>query len=179
MIILTDLDDTMWNLVECWVEILNERYGTSVRTEDVTEWNISPFFPELSRDSVYSILNDDELWARVTPFEGCAEALTKLKDAGHTICVVTATNPRRCNAKIDRMLKLFPMIDKNDVIITHHKQMVKGDILIDDYPPNLLGGEYAGVLFDAPHNRSFNTGSIIKRVHGWDEVVKYVEETIW
>lgn len=57
------------------------------------------------------------------------------------------------------------------------ERMIKGDILIDDGVHNLLGGEYTGVLMDAPHNADFHNEDVgIVRVHSWDEIYKVVEE---
>ena len=43
--ILFDADDTVENLSDCWIAMLNERYGTSVTPEDVHGWDISLAFP--------------------------------------------------------------------------------------------------------------------------------------
>lgn len=59
--ILTDADDVIENLLDCWVAMLNNRYGTSASPEDVTDWNVSLAFPTLTREQVYSVLADDEL----------------------------------------------------------------------------------------------------------------------
>ena len=47
--ILFDADDVAETLVQGWVSILNERYGTSVSLEDVTDWDISLAFPTLTK----------------------------------------------------------------------------------------------------------------------------------
>ena len=39
--ILVDIDDTIEYLCKAWVEWLNEKYGTTVKYEDITDWNIS------------------------------------------------------------------------------------------------------------------------------------------
>ena len=46
--ILFDADDTVENLSDCWIAMLNERYGTSVTPEDVHSWDISLAFPTLT-----------------------------------------------------------------------------------------------------------------------------------
>ena len=49
--------------------------------------------------------------------------------------------------------------------------MVRGDVLIDDAPHNLVGGEYAKILFDRPHNRSFDhVANDALRVNTWEEI---------
>lgn len=65
--ILFDADDTVENLSDCWIAMLNERYGTSVTPEDVHGWDISLAFPTLTKEQVFGVLHDDELWRRITP----------------------------------------------------------------------------------------------------------------
>lgn len=59
--ILFDADDTVENLSDCWIAMLNERYGTSVTPEDVHSWDISLAFPTLTKEQVFGVLHDDEL----------------------------------------------------------------------------------------------------------------------
>lgn len=83
--ILFDADDTVENLSDCWIAMLNERYGTSVTPEDVHGWDISLAFPTLTKEQVFGVLYDDELWRRITPIPGSVEVLQKLYDEGHQL----------------------------------------------------------------------------------------------
>lgn len=174
--ILTDADDVIENLLDCWVAMLNNRFGTSTSPEDVTDWNVSLAFPTLTKEQVYGVLADDELWHMIEPIPGAQETLQKLYDEGHNIYIVTASDYRTCKAKFDRILPLFPWLDWNHVIITNNKQMVKGDILIDDGPHNLVDGDYMKLLFDRPHNRSFDArANGVIRVETWEEIYEAVQ----
>ena len=53
--ILFDADDTVENLSDCWIAMLNERYGTSVTPEDVHGWDISLAFPTLTKEQVFGV----------------------------------------------------------------------------------------------------------------------------
>ena len=46
--ILVDMDDVLENLVECWVDELNKKCGSSLCEEDITDWRIAKFFPSLT-----------------------------------------------------------------------------------------------------------------------------------
>lgn len=73
------------------------------------------------------------------------------------------------------LFKYFPYITWEQIIITHHKQIISGDVLIDDGVHNHIGGNYASILFDAPHNRDFNeTDHSITRVKTWKEAYEMV-----
>ena len=56
--ILFDADDTVENLSDYWIAMLNERYGTSVTPEDVHGWDISLAFPTLTKEQVFGVLHD-------------------------------------------------------------------------------------------------------------------------
>ena len=169
--ILFDADDTVENLSDCWIAMLNERYGTSVTPEDVHGWDISLAFPTLTKEQVFGVLHDDELWRRITPIPGSVEVLQKLYDEGHQLYMVTASSYHTCKTKVERLLELFPFLDWEHIIFACNKQMVRGDVLIDDAPHNLVGGEYAKILFDRPHNRSFDhVAHDALRVNTWEEI---------
>lgn len=172
--VLIDMDDTIENLCDVWVQCLNERYGTSVKPTDIKEWDMTKAFPTLSRKQIYEPLFDEELWERITPLPGAVETIKKIIDDGHKVVIVTASHQDAVSMKLNNVLfKYFPYLTIDDVIITSQKQLVHGDILIDDAPHNLEGGQYMKLLFDAPHNQSYKTeGTDIIRVHNWAEIYK-------
>ena len=59
-IVLCDADDTIENLCETWVNYLNNQYGTKVLAENVVDWDVSKFFPELTKDQVYAPIYDKD-----------------------------------------------------------------------------------------------------------------------
>lgn len=68
------------------------------------------------------------------------------------------------------LFRYFPMFTWNDVIITAHKQLIGGDVFVDDGAHNLVGGSYEKLLMDAPHNRKFSAeANGITRVMNWSE----------
>lgn len=171
LIVLVDMDDTIENLLQAWVNYLNEHHGTAVKKDDVTEWDVSSFFPSIPKEQVYEPLCDDDFWKTVRPFENAAEYLQKLRDDGHEVFIVTASDYRAICSKMENVLfKYFSMFTWNDVITTAHKQLVRGDVLIDDGVHNLVGGSYKKLLMDAPHNRRFDAeANGMTRVMDWSE----------
>lgn len=169
--ILVDMDDTIEDLLCAWVEYLNEKYETNVKPEEVTNWNISEFFPTLKSEQVFEPRHNKEFWYRVKPKENAPEVLQKLISDGHKIFIVTASAYEALAAKMTVVLfRYFQFLSWDDVIVTAHKQLIKGDVLIDDGIRNLEGGTYAKLLFDAPHNKNYNAeANGMRRVHNWDE----------
>lgn len=177
--ILFDADDVAETLAQGWVSILNGRYGTSVSLEDVTDWGISLAFPTLTKKQIYGVLQEEQIWANLQPIPGAQEHLQRLYDEGHKLYMVTATDYRTCRVKIERILEFFPFLDAEHIIIAHNKQMVTGDVLIDDGPHNLVGGRYFRILFDQPHNRGFDEKKYgMYRAVGWEQVYKLIHENL-
>lgn len=176
--ILVDMDDTIENLSEAWVAYLNNRYGTSVSVSDISSWDISQAFPTLSKSEIYGALKETELWGAVKPLPGAVKYLKKLVEDGNEVFIVTASHPDTVEAKMNLVLfQYFPFIPYQNVIISSRKQMISGDILIDDGVHN-LGGKYMGMLFTANHNRTVSDDELSElnavRVNNWKEVYELI-----
>ena len=176
MTILVDMDDVLEQLLKGICRYNAEHYGTTVQAEDITDWEIVKFYPGMTRAEVMACEMDDEFWQTVDPMPGADEALRKMIADGHEVFIVTATLYQTLRSKMDDLLfRCFPYITWDRVITTCHKDMIKGDVLIDDGPHNLTRGEYRKILFEAPHNRSFDESSIgAVRVKNWEEAYEEV-----
>ena len=172
MTILVDMDDVLENLSEAWIASLNEEYGMEVDYKQERDWKMEKSFPDLTPAQIYAPLYDDAFWGTVKPIRGASEVLEKLIDEGNEVFIVTASNYTTLKTKMEDVLfKFYPFLDWRNVIVTYRKQMILGDVMIDDGPHNLMGGNYAKILFDAPHNRGFNAecnGMI--RAKDWNDV---------
>lgn len=172
MLILVDMDDVLENLTYAWITWLNEEYGTDVDPDAERNWEMEKSFPDLTPAQVYAPLYDADFWQTVSPVETAAETLERLIDDGNEIYIVTTSNYVTLKTKMEDVLfRYYPFLDWSNVIVASRKQMIRGDVLIDDAPHNLVGGEYEKILLDAPHNRGFNAEVHgISRAHSWSEV---------
>jgi len=175
--ILVDMDDTIENLTEAWVSWANRRYGTAVSADDIRSWDPSEAFPGVSHEQIYAILQEEALYATLKPLPGAVEALRSLVEAGHRVYILTNTDYRVIRAKTEAvLLRYFPFIPMDRVIFAAHKAMVKGDVLVDDGPHNLLAGDYKKLLFTAYHNRDFDAEAHgMTRVNSWAEALREIE----
>ncbi len=98
--ILFDADDTVENLCDCWIALLNERYGTSVRIEDVTDWDIALAFQTLTSEQVFCVINENELFHRLLHVPGFLEILHNLYVEGNKIYMVPSTILYSCYYKV-------------------------------------------------------------------------------
>ena len=176
MVILVDADGGLEDLSQKWVLYLNEKYGTTVRYEDLTEWDMTAAFPSLSREQVYEIDVAEEIYSRLEPIPGAPEAVRRLLDDGHRIYVVTTTPYQAVKAKLERAIfRYYPFLSWKNIIITADKHLIRGDVLIDDGVHNLLGGDFRKILVTAPYNAEFDAeANGMIRVGSWEEIYRAV-----
>ena len=178
MVILVDMDDTIEQLLKAWVSRANEKYGRNVTLEEITDWNVAVPYRGITREEIYGVIYEPGFWSSVEPMPGAAEALKHFMDEGHDVFIVTATEIEHVEEKMKGLLfRYFPFISWNQVIITNRKQMIRGDVLIDDGIHNLEGGEYRKIMFTAPHNRDYDAeANGMTRVHTWEEIVRIIDD---
>ena len=177
--ILIDMDDVMTDLLTPWVEYLNDKHDLSVYTSDITAWDMSLFFHTLSKEEIYQPLDEEDFWKTVKPREGAVYYLNKLCNE-YQVYIVTATSLSTIKYKIDHIIKpYFPFINPRNIIISNNKQMISGDILIDDNINNLLGGKYDKILFSRPHNYTYLSKDYpIIIADGWEDCYKKVHKIL-
>ena len=178
MTILVDMDDTIEQLLTAWVKRANEKFSRSVTLDEITGWNVAAPYSGLTREEIYGVTYEPGFWESVEPMPGAAEALRHFMDEGHDVFIVTATEIEHVEEKMKGLLfRYFPFLSWSQVIITSRKQMIRGDVLIDDGIHNLEGGAYRKILFTAPHNRSYDAERHgMRRVDTWAEAVKIIDE---
>ena len=174
--ILVDLDDVLIDLLYVWIKELNRKYGLSVRKEDIGEWDITKSFPTLTEEQIFEPLFNKHLYDNVPVIPGAKKYLEKLC-VSNDVFIVTATPFLVAKYKFNHTIfKEFPFIAPGKVIISSNKQLVKGDVLIDDHVNNLVGGSYQKILFTQPHNSNLVLPESIKRANSWKEVYEMLED---
>lgn len=175
--ILVDVDNVLEDLDTAWVNAVNAKYGTKVQPNKIVDWDIQRFFPTLSRTQVFSPLHTKELWESLLPLNGSQEYLKRLIDDRHKIVIVTSAHPDTISYKYKFLSRHFPFLSFKDVIIASQKQLVLGDVLIDDAPHNLEGGSYKGILMNAYHNASYDAeANGFVRAKDWDAVYQIIKQ---
>ena len=177
MTILVDMDDTIEQLLQEWVRRANEKYDRNVTLDEITDWNVAAPYAGVTKKEIYGVTYEPGFWSSIEPMPGAAEALKHFMDEGHQVYIVTATEIEHVEEKMKGLLfRYFPFLSWEQVIITCRKQLIRGDVLIDDGVHNLEGGKYKKILFTAPHNRAYDAeANGMIRVRTWDEVVRIID----
>ena len=169
-VLLCDADDVIENLVECWINTLNRRFGFNVRKEQIIDWDMTRFFPELTEKQIYAPIFEKSFWSKLSAIPDCFEVIRECNEK-YDLHIATATNYQTCDTKIERILALYPFLNWKQFIIASNKQLLRGKYLIDDGIHNFAGGEYQGILFTQPHNAAYDAEAAgLIRVYNWHDI---------
>lgn len=170
--ILVDMDEVLVDLLPTWIGCLNLQFGTNVDYRDISSWDICQYFPGSTEEQTWEVLGSESFWRLIEPKEGAVDYLQILLAQGHRVFVVTASHYDTVAAKIrGALIRHFPFIHWENIIITAHKQMIRGDVLVDDGIHNLIGGDYAKILMDMPHNQGIDAERYgVVRAKNWVDV---------
>lgn len=170
--IICDMDDCLNRLLVSWTDGISEMYGEYVNPLDITSWEINEFYKDTTEEQIYNVLNTPNFFRNIMPMQRASYVIKSLIENGDDITIVTAcTTP---NIMIDKQywLKTFMGIDKYDTCFTRKKQIIKGDIFIDDLHTNFQEFDGVRILFTAPHNKNLTpeTGNYHFRCDDWYDV---------
>jgi 5'(3')-deoxyribonucleotidase len=174
--ILVDLDDTVYDLLSPWLKLLNEKHNTSITFDDISNWDMRLYYPDLSKTELYLPLNSGEVWDFVEPFPNAIEVINELRSNPNLeVYFCTATHFLTVTSKIQKtIMRFFPDFDYHNLIVTHKKHLINADFLIDDGPHNLKEFQGHRILYTAQHNRFINAGVALGaiRANTWMDVKK-------
>lgn len=172
-----DLDDTFWDLLVAWINRYNQNADDNLKPSDIRTWDIKRYVKDGYTNYLFSILEDPSFWKTVNPKPRSVYFMQKLLEEHHELYIVTATASQTAYMKMMRFFELCPFMKEEQIILTGKKQLIDVDVLVDDYPKNLIGGKYKKLLFDAPHNWDYDETTIdAKRCHNWAEVYKEINQ---
>lgn len=170
MITLVDIDNVMNNFTETCVNIYNENYGTNYKHTDIVTYDIASCLGPANWED---FLNNYLLSPKIT------DACIPLPEAPHylelinKICELYVVTARDWSQLINIRLwlkKYFPFLEDWQIIRCRNKNLIMGDILIDDCLDNILNFSRGRILFDYPYNREVDDlTNFITRVHSWQE----------
>lgn len=161
MIIGIDIDDIICNTVETMVNYINTWTDLNLKFEDIQSYWIEDALPDNYKWMVEVAFHDTNFWKKVKMIDGAAQGIKELYNSGHEIYFATATTPVNFKKKVGflkRNLSFFPegYVDTHMINIKN-KQLLRFDVLIDDYLKNLTGDRtYTSICMKYPWNSNFN-----------------------
>lgn len=176
MRIIVDVDNVLNNLCEAVLEVYNEDANDNLTKEQIQSYFIEDFVKLEYRKTLKNYFLDKRVWKKIELKENCQEYLAKLYNSGHQIVFCTATEPDNFKKKANWLQRNFPFIDiRKSLFCCPIKQILRGDILIDDYIRNFGGTTYSICLAE-PWNQHFLTDKKRFRVNNWKEIYEIIKK---
>jgi 5'(3')-deoxyribonucleotidase len=134
------------------------------------EWEVFDCLPEyrLLRDKVYGVVKAPGGCTRIPVYPGAIEGVQRLREVAN-VTFVTAQFRGSLTWMGEREAAILKYFKSDDVIFTHKKFMVRGDILVDDKPSHVIEWQEAnpqGQAWVWPHLH--NKGTHLNRLGGWE-----------
>jgi 5'(3')-deoxyribonucleotidase len=117
-------------------------------------------------------VNSENFFYTAIPIQDSVEIVSKLNDAYQVYIVSSAMQfPISLQEKINWLTKYFPFLSWKQIVFCGTKEIVYGDIMIDDHFSNLDNFQGQTILFTQPHNigKPINMHT---RVNTWKEIEK-------
>lgn len=168
MIIGLDVDgvcaDFTGHLLEC--------IGGRLKSEDITSWEIFDQLTPSELTAARQTLSEDWFWRSLPLIDGALDGVNYLRNAGHEVIFVSSpwlgcSKPVKmssCPTWEDcRREWLARHFGQCELIVTHRKELIAVDLLIDDKPSTVTKfnnpfdsrrhATSRAALFEQPHNR--------------------------
>lgn len=158
-IIKIDCDGVLRDLLTQMCNVYNEHYNESINPNDVIYFETEKIFTKcLEIDDIHPDewlfqKNSYKLFLDSPVLPNVREALSLLREKGYYIIIVT-NQVSLCN-KIDTLMWLEDNgIYYNSIFFTNEKNLIKGDIIVDDntFNLNMCEGERK-ICINAPYNK--------------------------
>jgi len=180
-IIAIDFDSVLNDLLGEWVKYLNRAYTLNKSIDDITYWDMTKNYPELTVQQIFSPLYDPLFWLEVPLIADAKKILKEMKQEGYKVVIVTDSDYRTIKFKWENCLLrlLDKIITTKDVIITSQKSLIICDYMIDDYENNIKDSTAIRLLIDYPYNRNASEDTFDYRCDNiedaWECILKIEE----
>jgi 5'(3')-deoxyribonucleotidase len=175
--ILLDVDGVVANFVGSYLRVVKDVTGRDYGDEDVVEWNIASALglSEQEQARVHEVVATPGFCLELSVYPGAVAAVRRLAGR-HSILWVTTPSEHNPTWRQDRQRWLARHFGElgASLVQTSDKQLVDGDLLVDDRPENCAAWARAhpaglAVLWSRPWNVSAVPAGIC-RAASWDEV---------
>ena len=173
--LLLDMDSVCADLLTVWLYEYNKTYDDNLTADKIVTWDWAHLTKCAAAD-LYKLTEKPGFFRNLPVMPGAIEVTTRLQQKGHIMFFVTAvpyTTPTALYDKSQWVIEHMPHIGPKNVIAAHKKDMIRGDLLLDDSPRNLSEFGKIKVAYDYPYNREAKADY---RIRDWFEFEKLVDE---
>jgi len=139
-IIVLDVDGPLTAFDEQILELV--RPGTTFQElEDLRDWDVFKILNEEQLIETHNILEDVQFWYNLKPRDLSQKIVNVMREDDNEVIFCTApwTGCKEWDlARREWLIKHFGAKGREDIIITARKDVIYGDLFIDDKPSNVL-----------------------------------------
>jgi 5'(3')-deoxyribonucleotidase len=173
-----DVDGVLADLLTPAFELLARRYGLVRSMADMTTWHLDDLLPEALRVPFWRDLGaSGYLHDQLLPYPGAVEGLARLRAAADIFVVTSYLRhaPTWVHER-DAWLERHFGVNRQHIVHTGAKHVVRLDALIDDRPENIHAWQAAfpegdGILWAQPYNTVHGARH---RTDSWDEALAII-----
>lgn len=182
MLIVTDVDGVLNNLMDTVLAEYNKKYNAHYSIKDIVAYNLDERFEPDVTNKMKELFSSSEVWNKVKATSGAHNALQKLINGGHQVYLATDHNPNTYGDKVAWVRRFFPFIETSKIICIKDKWILRADIMIEDNLQTLLAKPYYHrILMDHPWNQQSeykDYGYDIHRCKNWNEILNTINKII-
>ncbi len=152
---------------------INDKYGTELNINTFSSWHITEGMPPKMQQEVHDSWRTEGWCLGIDPYVGSVSAVQELRKVVdvYFLTAQMIDSPYWLWERTQWLKQHFQARDE-DIIFTLSKQMVMGDVLVDDKPENIQHWSEAhptktAFLWDQPYNHHFEYEN---RTKSWDLV---------
>lgn len=180
MIIKIDVDGVIRNITKPMIELYERDFGDIVSEDDFIDYDVDVVFPKLNGNArEYFFIKNGKyvFYDGAEIHDGVKETIDLLHGLGHKIVIVT------WQMGLANKIYTLEFLEKHDIYyddicFTRDKDIINGDVIIDDNPEFLdkEDTDVYKVCIDAPYNRDYTYYDI--RLKSLKDIVSVYNEII-
>ncbi len=166
------MDSVICNLMSEWHKRYNEDYNDNLSVDKLLCWRSEDYVKAECGEKIYDYLDEPGLFLHLEPLPYAIDVLKRLSNQ-YDLLIVTSSRTYAYTEKELWVEKHLPFIGKRNLIFSHRKEMIRGDLLFDDAPHNLVAFSKTGRTAVAM-SYEYNQQVDVPRVNNWLEFEKWL-----
>lgn len=154
MTILVDIDSTITNFSETLLDALNLSSSTNYAYDEINHYG----WFDTTFERPWGLVNTTRFWDRISVNPVAVKVIENWIREGQTVYLVTASSYNEMlGYKVCKTMDNFDpnLLTADNVIVCHNKNMIKGDLLIDDFEGNLKEFDGKTICYAQPWNKDY------------------------